>query len=425
MVQLNLLLLTYLILYALRSGTQVYLSRLNISYLRQHGHTVPEFFRDVIDREKLEKISAYTVESANLSIFSILVHQIFFLAILLSGLLPWFIGIFSHWRLGLIGGGLAFFALLAVLINLVGLPFNIYRTFGIETRYGFNTKTIRVWIMDFLKSLAISAPLGALLLWLLLSLIRQGGGAWWFWAWMAVGLFELLILWLYPLIIAPLFNKFEPIQNEELVRRIEELMARAGLRAKGVFRMDASRRSRHTNAYFTGVGKSKRIVLFDTLLNSHTDEEILAILAHEVGHWKRKHVLKQLIFAEVSSLVGFYVLAKLLNWPLVYQTFGFPQPIPYVGLFLIGALFGPILYFAQPLESAFSRKFEREADDFSVDLMGTPEPMGSALRRLAVDNLANLNPHPYYAWFYYSHPPLAERVERIRKMSQFKGSGSA
>jgi len=214
-------------------------------------------------------------------------------------------------------------------------------------------------------------------------------------------------------VIAPLFNKFEPLDNETLEHRIGTLMEKVGLRAKGVFRMDAGKRSKHTNAYFTGIGKSKRIVLFDTLLESHTEEEVLTILAHEVGHWKKKHLLKQIIFLELLSLAIFYAVAKCLDWTLLYRTFGFQEPIPYIGLFLIGALISPLGYFAQPLESAISRKFEREADDFALDLMKTAEPMRSALKRLAIDNLANLTPHPLYAWFYYSHPPLVERIARL------------
>jgi STE24 endopeptidase len=190
-------------------------------------------------------------------------------------------------------------------------------------------------------------------------------------------------------------------------------MERVGLRAKGIFRMDAGKRSKHTNAYFTGIGRSKRIVLFDTLLASHLEEEVLAILAHEVGHWKRKHLLKQVILLESLSFAVFYAVSKSLGWPLLYQTFGFQEPNPYVGLFLIGALLSTMGYFAQPLESEISRRFECEADDFATDLMKTAEPMRSALKRLAADNLANLTPHPLYAWFYYSHPPLVDRIERL------------
>jgi len=415
MVQLNFLLLTFLIVFFFRSGTQLFLNRLNTSHIRQHGSSVPEVFQDVVDQEKLKKISAYTVDSAAFGIISSLANQAFFLVILLSGFLPWLVKNIHQWGFGLIFGGLVFFASLSVLTNLLRIPFSLYGTFVIEDRYGFNTKTFRVWVNDLLKSLALSALLGGLLLWLFLTLVIRGGNAWWVWAWILMGAFELLMIWLYPVIIAPLFNKFEPIANNELEVQIRTLMEKAGLRAKGVFRMDASKRSKHTNAYFTGIGKSKRIVLFDTLLEAHTGEEILAVLAHELGHWKKKHVHKQLILAEILSLAGFYVVAKLLNWPLMYQTFGFPEPIPYVGLFLMGALFSPLGYFAQPLASAISRKFEREADDFTLTMIQRAEPMVSALKRLAADNLANLNPHPIYAWFYYSHPPLVERIKRLKR----------
>lgn len=177
--------------------------------------------------------------------------------------------------------------------------------------------------------------------------------------------------------------------------------------------MDASKRSKHTNAFFIGLGRTKRIVLFDTLLASHTEEEILAVLAHEAGHWKRKHILRMLVPLEILSLISFYAVAKFLDWPLIYQTFGFQESNIYVGLFLIGTFISLLGFFAGPLESAISRRFEREADDFAFELIGTGKPMTSALKRLASDNLANLSPHPLYAWFYYSHPPLVERIARL------------
>jgi len=175
-------------------------------------------------------------------------------------------------------------------------------------------------------------------------------------------------------VIAPLFNKFEPVENKHLEQEIETLMAKVGLRVKGVFKMDASKRSKHTNAYFTGVGRSKRIVLYDTLLESHGEEEILAVLAHEIGHWKKRHVLRQLLFVEIVSLAGLYAAARFLDWPMLYEAFGFQEAIPYAGLFLIGTGFGLIGYFAHPLEAALSRKFEREADDFSLTLVKDPVP---------------------------------------------------
>ena len=414
MIWLNFLLLGFLAVFLLRSGTQLLLSQLNISYLRRHGVTIPEVFQDVVDGEKLRKVSAYNVDSEQLHMVATLAGQGLFLVILLSGFLPWLVKIINPWKDGTIFAGMVFFAILSMSAHLLHIPFSLYDTFVIEDRYGFNKMTVKTWVSDLFKSMAIFAILGGLILWLLLTLVAHGGNAWWVWAWMVAGGFEILMLWLFPVVIAPLFNKFEPIENKVLECRIGTLMGKMGLQAKGVFRMDASRRSKHTNAYFTGIGKGKRIVLFDTLLASHTEEEVLAVLAHEIGHWKKKHLLKEIIQLEILSLAVFYFASKCLDWTLLYQTFGFQEPIAYVGLFLAGVLIGPVSYFAHPLESAISRKFEREADDFASGLMETPEPMCSALKRLAADNLANLTPHPLYAWFYYSHPPLVERIARLK-----------
>jgi len=414
MIQFNVLLLVFLVLFLLRSATQYTLHRLNLAHLRQYGTTVPAVFEDTVDQETLKKISAYTIDSDHFHMGASLIHQGLYLIVLLSGFLPWLMKVIRSWGFGLIVEGLIFFAILSLLANLSHIPFGLYDTFVIEERYGFNRMTLRMWILDFLKSTVILFLLGGLILWLLLTLVIHGGKAWWVWAWMLVGGVELMMLWLYPVVIAPLFNKFEPIQNLGLVDRIKNLMEKVGLRVKAVLKMDAGKRSKHTNAYFTGVGKTKRIVLFDTLLESHPEEEIISVLAHEVGHWKKRHVLKQIILLEMLSFAVFFTVDSLLNWPLLYQTFGFTQPTVYIGIFLIGALLSPLGYFAQPLESAISRRFEREADDFVLELTKTAEPMCNALKRLASDNLANLIPHPLYAWFYYSHPPLVERIERLK-----------
>jgi STE24 endopeptidase len=412
MIYFNLLLQAFLAVFLLRSGIQIYLNWLNISYLRQHG-TVPEIFQDVIDPERLKKISAYTVDSENFGMIANLANQGLFLVILLSGFLPWLVKTISLWQYGQIVSGLIFFAALSVFANLLRIPFSLYEAFVIEARYGFNVMTFKVWVSDLFKSIVIGAIMGGLLLGLLLVLVIYGGSVWWIWAWMLVGAFELLMLWLFPVVILPLFNKFDPIENIRLEDRIRALMEKVGLRAKGIFKMDASKRSKHTNAFFVGLGRTKRIVLFDTLLASHTEEEILSVLAHEAGHWKKKHVLRMLVPLEILSLVSFYAVARLLDWPLIYETFGFQKSNVYVGLFLIGTFISLLGFFAEPLESAISRKFEREADDFALELVGTGEAMTSALKRLASDNLANLSPHPLYAWFYYSHPPLLERIARL------------
>ena len=416
MVQFNSLLIAFLAVFAFRSLFQLALNRLNISHLREQGRQVPRVFQGSVDGEKLARISAYTADSSSFGLVVTLFDQALLLAILLSGFLPWLSETVNRWHPGFIVRGLAFFAVLAVISNLLHIPFGLYSTFVIEDRYGFNTRTFKLWFSDWIKSMAISAILSGVLFWLLLALLYYLRNTWWLWAWVMIAVFELIMLWAYPVAIAPLFNKIEPIANEELKDRIVSLMGKAGLRVRGVFQMDAGKRSKHTNAYFTGIGRTKRIVLFDTLLASHPGEEIISILAHEAGHWKKKHILKQLVVLEILSLIGLYLVAKLLNWPFMYQTLGFGEPVAYVGLFLVGALMSPLGYFVRPLGSAISRKYERAADDIAVTLMGTAKPMRDALRRLATENLANLVPHPLYAWFYYSHPPPVERILRLQHM---------
>jgi STE24 endopeptidase len=415
MIEWNFLLVTFIVVFWGRSGCQYGLHRLNLQHLRQKGCIVPPLFQDAIDPEKFRRIADYTAESSHFALMSAFFHQAVSLAILLSGFLPGLASLIESLDVGVTAGGLIFFAVLSAVTVLLRLPFELYDVFVIEERYGFNAMTFKMWLADLIKGLAVQAVLGGLFLGLLMTLVIYGGKLWWLWAWIILGVLELFLLWIFPLVVAPLFNKFEPLQDRSLAERIESLMSKVGLRVKGIFQMDASKRSKHTNAYFTGMGRSKRIVLFDTLLKSHTGDEILAVLAHEAGHWKKKHLLKQIVPLEGVSLLGLFLVSRLLEWPLLYRTFGFETPILYGGLFLIGALLGPLGFFAQPLESAISRRFEKEADDFSVELTGRSDGLRNALKRLASDNLSNLLPHPLYAWFYYSHPPLGERLSRLAK----------
>jgi len=415
MIRFDILLKIYLTLYLFRSLAQVFLNELNLSRLQKGKEKVPEPFKEIIDEEKFRKISSYTIEMERFDLIASQIDEGIFLIILLSGFLPWLMDAIEGWGWGFIVSGLIFFGVLSALTGLLRVPFNLYSTFVIEGRYGFNTTTLRTWLLDLAKGLVLTALLGGFLLWLLLFLVLYGGSTWWLWAWLLAGGFELLLLWISPVIIAPLFNKFEPIENQGLKERIRCLIEKAGLRVKGVFRMDASKRSKHTNAFFTGLGRNKRIVLFDTLLQSHPEDEILGVLAHEAGHWKKKHMLKQIALLEGLSFVMLYGVSRFLTWPLLYETFGFQEPRSYIGLFLIGTLLSLLSYFFQPLGSAISRRFENEADDFSLELMKTPEPLSGALRRLAADNLENLNPHPFYTWVYYSHPPLIERIKRLQR----------
>jgi STE24 endopeptidase len=416
MIQFNALLIAFLAVFIFQILFQIFLSLLNVNHLHRHENHVPRIFQGTVDEKKFSKIIAYTADSTKFGIVQKLFDSMVLLAILLTGFLPWLVETITSWHIGFVGGGLVFFAIIAVISNLLDIPFELYSTFVIEDKYGFNTKTMKLWAIDWVKSMTISCILGGIVIFFLLTLVNYINNAWWFFAWIVLSVFELLIMWLYPVLIAPLFNKFEPIANAELERKIAILMGKAGLAVKGVFQMDAGKRSKHTNAYFTGLGKIKRIVLFDTLLASHPDEEILSVLAHETGHWLKKHIIKQLILLEVMSLIGLYIVAKLLNWQLLYQTFGFQEQIDYVGLFLVPVILTPIAYFVRPAGSALSRKYEREADDIAVSLMGTARPMKNALIKLNADNLANLAPHPLFSWFNYSHPPPVERIERLENM---------
>ena len=418
MIQWNALLIAFLSVFFFRFLFQLSLSLMNISYLRRHGDKVPRVFRGVVDKQKFSTMASYTADSTRFGIIARIFDQALLLVILLTGFLPWLTERIAAWHGGLIGGGLLFFAVLALISQVFDVPFDLYGTFIIEERYGFNTRTVRLWFMDWVKGLAISGVLGVILLSLLLALLYYFKHTWWILAWVAISLLELVIMWLYPVLIAPLFNKFEPINDKQLEQKIASLMTKAGLAVKGVFQMDAGKRSKHTNAYFTGIGKTKRIVLFDTLLNSHPVDEILSVLAHEAGHWTKKHIIKQLVLMEALSLVGLFIMSKLLTWQFMYHTFGFQEPVAYAGLLLVSVLLSPPGYFLRPLGSSLSRRYEKQADDVAVQLMGTAEPMKNTMIRLSSENLANLVPHPFFSWFNYSHPAPVARIERLEKMEK-------
>jgi STE24 endopeptidase len=418
MIKWNTLLIAFLCAFLFRFLFQLFLSLMNIFYLRRHADRVPRVFQGVVDKQKFSTMASYTADSTKFGIVARIFDQALLLVILLSGFLPWLTERIAGWHGGFIGGGLLFFVVLALISQLFDVPFDLYGTFVIEERYGFNTKTVKLWIVDWVKGLALSGILGMILLSVLLALLYYFRNIWWILAWVVISLFELVIMWLYPVLIAPLFNKFEPISDTQLEQKIAGLMTKAGLAVKGVFQMDAGKRSRHTNAYFTGIGKTKRIVLFDTLLTSHPVDEIISVLAHEAGHWTKKHVMKQLVLMEALSLIGLFIVSKLLTWQFMYHTFGFQEPVAYAGLLLVPVLLSPLGYFLRPLGASLSRRYEKQADDVAVQLLGTAEPMKNTLIRLSSENLANLVPHPLFSWFNYSHPAPVERIERLEKMQR-------
>jgi len=313
--------------------------------------------------------------------------------------------------------GLLFLAAPAAVGVMLEIPFELVRTFVIEKRYGFSTITGRLWITDFVKGLIISATVGAIIIGALLALIRNAAETWWLWGWLLFALFQLFVLWLYPIFIAPLFNTYEPLKDEALRTKIQSLIAKTNFRAREILQMDAARRSTHSNAYFTGLGRTRRIVLYDTLLASHPHDEILSILAHEVGHWKRRHLLQQIILLETLSFAAFYLFSLLIPWEPLYRTFGFAGSAPHTGVLLVSVVAGSCLFYLKPGAAMVSRHYETEADRFAGELIGSTEPLIEALKRLAQTNLANLYPHPLYAWFFYSHPPILKRIALLREQS--------
>lgn len=421
MIQFNALSAAFFTLFAAAALTRYALTWLNVAHLLRHGHIVPGAFRGEIDAATLARMRDYTVESSRFHALESLADDAILLAVLLAGALPWLAGSVEALGIHPVWSGTLFFGILYGASVLLDIPFSLWDTFVIEKKYGFSTITPRLWLADLAKSTAVSLVLMALLFIPFLSLVHWLPRAWWLAAWAFFALFQMLMIWLYPLVIAPLFNTYTPLRDEALRERILRLAEKAGLRAEGIFEVDAGKRSRHSNAYFTGLGRSKRIVLYDTLIATHSHDEIAAVLAHEIGHWKLRHVLKQLLLMEAVSFAGFYVVFRLMGWPLLYETFGFAAPLPYAGLLLAAVVLKPAVFFLSPLGAALSRKYERDADRYALGLVGSTRSLAQALRRLAKENLANLHPHPAYVAFHYSHPPLAERVERLEAMNGEEG----
>jgi STE24 endopeptidase len=403
--------------YILVVVTGYLLDYLNLSHLRKHGDTVPPEFEGKIDPDFLRKTRDYTVEKTYFGFVSSIVNNIVLLAFLFGGLLD----IYNSWihslKYPFILSGLLFFLLLVYAESALSIPFSLYSTFRIEKKYGFNTMTLRLWVMDLVKSLLISTVLICLLISAGLFLVQKSPGFWWFWVWCFFLVFGIFIMYISPYLIEPLFNRFSPLEDEALEGDIRALMQKAGIKVSRIFKMDASRRTRHTNAYFTGIGRVKRIVFYDTLLEKMNKGEILSVLAHEAGHWKKKHLLKTLIVTETVALVLLYTTYRMVQGDLLTDLFNISTPTLFAKVVLTAFIGSIVLFPLGPVFNCFSRRHELEADSFSCEMTGDPESMISALVKLSKDNLTNLHPHPLYAFFYYSHPPVLERIRRIRELS--------
>ena len=404
-----------LLLYLGVFGIGLLLRYLNLSHLREHGGEMPAGFDAYIEVEQLQRSADYTVAQSRVGFWESLVGNVAFGIFLFAGLLAVYDRLVVGWTTSFIWQGVVFFSGLMVAQLLLDLPFNWFRTFRLETAFGFNTTTLKLWLSDLVKGLLLSLLIIGLIVAGAFALIHHFPHWWWLWVWLFLALVTLFLMYVSPYLIEPLFFKFEPLQKPELEEGVRSLMERAGLQVGKVQQVDASRRSRHSNAYFTGIGRVKRIVLFDTLLEQMEDEEILAVLAHEVGHWKKKHIFKRLLKMELLTLIACYVgflllkeghLASLLNIP-VLSVAG-----QLMVLFFLGSL---VMFPFTPWSSWSSRKDEWQADAYACELTDKPNALATALIKLSRENLANLHPHPWYVAFYYSHPPLVERVARLQQ----------
>jgi STE24 endopeptidase len=383
--------------------------------MKKYGKNIPPTFKDIIDESLLGKIHSYTIEKSNFSVIKSLYENVIILIFIFGGFLNAYNSWIASLDLPFIASGLIFFLLLSYGITFLSIPFSLYDTFKIENKYGFNAMTMRLWVIDFLKSLLLSTILIVIVLSIGLWFIQSSPGNWWVWVWLFYLIFSLFIMYISPYVIEPLFNKFTPIEDESLAQKIKELLQRVGIQVSRVFKMDASKRSSHTNAYFSGFGKVKRIILYDTLLEKMNQDELLAVLSHEAGHWKKKHVLKLIVISEIASLAAIYVSFRILQTDFLTNIFQIEPHTFFAKIVILGFLGSIISLFFIPIGNYISRRFEREADRFSIQLMENKENISTALIKLSKDNLSNLHPHPLYAAFYYSHPPVVQRIENIDK----------
>jgi STE24 endopeptidase len=397
-------------------GLKYWLSWRHVRHVGRHADAVPPQFADRVSLEAHRKAAAYTIAKTRLGVVDTAVGAAVLIGLTLLGGLQWIADQTSDW----FGQGfvfqLAVVAAVVLLLAVVDLPFSWFRQFRIEQRYGFNRMTLKLWVTDLAKSLVLASVLGLPLLAAVIGLMREAGPYWWLYAWLLWIGFNALVLVIYPTVIAPLFNKFEPLKDSALAQRITELLARTGFSSKGVFVMDGSRRSAHGNAYFTGLGRAKRIVFFDTLVERLQPAEIEAVLAHELGHFKLKHIAKRLVFSFLASLVFLALLGWLAGQPWFYTGLGVTPALDGgnqgVALVLFMLVLPVFTFVFAPLASYLSRRHEFEADAYAAR-HAKAKDLVNALVKLYEDNASTLTPDPIHSAFYDSHPPASLRVERL------------
>ena len=401
----------------------LWLSHLNRGSVLAHANEIPEAFVGIVDEPTYARSVAYTLAKSRFGQFVGSYGAIALLAVLFSGILPWAYGLTIR-EVGSTAWAMALFLFsVALAIGLSSLPLAWIAQFRLEERFGFNTGTQKTWWLDLVKRLFLAIGFGYPLLVLILRIVEWAGPWWWVWAWGTMMGIQLLVMVLAPLLILPLFNKLSPLPEGSLKDRLEALSIRARFVAQSIQVMDGSRRSSHSNAFFTGIGRFRKIVLYDTLITQMEETEMEAVLAHEIGHYRRKHLPKMILGSAFGGLAGLWTIAWLAMQPAFVEAFGFSSPTAaadFTGpgmapvLLVFALLSGTLTFWLDPLIHWMSRRFEYQADAFASEVLGAPDPMIEALRRLNEKNLNNLTPHRLYSGFHYSHPTLLEREAALR-----------
>ncbi|MDX1636799.1 MAG: M48 family metallopeptidase [Balneolaceae bacterium] len=376
---------------------------------------LPDEFKGVYDEETYQRSQEYTRVNTRFGFVTSAFNLSVILVFWFSGGFNWLDQVVRGWELGLIWTGLAYIGLLILAKSILSLPFSIYSTFVVEEKFGFNKTTPKTFVLDLLKGLGLGIALGGPLLAGILAFFTYFETYGWLYAWGAVTAFTLFVQFIAPTWIMPLFNDFEPLEDGELRQKIEEMAESVNFPLQGIFVMDGSKRSSKSNAFFTGFGKNKRIALYDTLIEKHTDDELVAVLAHEIGHYKKKHIIQNMVISILQTGVMFLLLSIFLHAEGLYEAFYMEQQSVYTGLIFFGMLYAPIEMILSIFMQIISRKHEFQADRFAADTTGEPETMVQALKKLSKDNLSNLTPHPFYVFLNYSHPPVLQRIEAIRQ----------
>jgi len=386
---------------------------LNIKGLRLE---LPQEFKDVFDQEKYSKSLEYTHVTTKFGAVQSSFDLIIFLLFWIVGGFGWLSNIIIDLGHGPVTSGLLFFSTLFIAAGLMNLPFEIYDTFKIEAKFGFNKTTRSTFIGDKIMELFLGALIGLPVLGLIIWLFESFENAW-LWGWIFLSGFSLLMAYLAPAVILPLFNKFEPLEEGELKSAINDMAETCKFPLTELSVMDGSKRSSKSNAFFTGFGKNKKIALYDTLIANHSTSELVAVLAHEIGHFKKKHIMQTLFLGIAQTGILFFVLGFFIRSEPLSSAFGVNEPSVYCSLLFFTLLFKPISKILSVLMNILSRKNEFEADAYAADVTGNADSLITALKKLSADNLSNLTPHPFYVFMHYSHPPVSLRIKELRKVS--------